>query len=115
SKFVTELWFSVRYAIEAKQFKGLTEDVLQEGCGREWGMVSASRIELEPKQKMKERMGMSPDLMDSVAYGCEGARQRGFQIARLIPAESEEEDHRWHNTLRERATRLRDSFTLTYS
>jgi hypothetical protein len=49
SKFVTELWFSVRYTIEAGQFRGLTEDVIQEGCGREWKLVAGAKTEIESK------------------------------------------------------------------
>ena len=89
SKFVTELWYSVRYTIEAGQMRGLPEDVMEEGCLRRWEMVSNNRIEIEPKSGtatkpgMKERTGRSPDLFDWLAICVEGARRRGFQIARL--------------------------------
>jgi hypothetical protein len=83
SKFVTELWFSVRLCIESNQMRELPEDVMQEGCMREWRMVAGNKIEVESKTDTKERMGRSPDLFDWLAVGIEGARQRGFTIQRL--------------------------------
>lgn len=86
-KFVTELWFSVRYAIEADQVRGLTEEVMEEGAMREWENAKDSRKELETKEEMKQRVGRSPDLFDWASICVEGARRRGFQIAKLGNAE----------------------------
>ncbi len=89
SKFVSELWFSVRYAIEAGQVRELTDEVIMEGCARIYEMVAGNRIEVEPKndpkkkEDLKRRLGKSPDLFDCLAIGVEGARQRGFSIAAL--------------------------------
>lgn len=84
SKFVSELWYSVRMIIEAGQFRGMTEDVMLEGCAREWTRVGANKIEVEPKEKMKLKTGRSPDLFDALSIGVEGARRRGFTIAALV-------------------------------
>lgn len=89
SKFVTEMWFSWRYTIEADQLRGLAEDVMAEGCARIYYMVNGNRIEVEPKndpkkkEDLKRRLGKSPDLADVAAIAVEGARQRGFKIGRL--------------------------------
>jgi hypothetical protein len=83
SKFVTELWYTVRYVIEADQMRGLPEDVMYEGCIREWKMVAGNKIEIETKDETRERMGRSPDLYDWLVTACEGARQRGFSVQRL--------------------------------
>lgn len=83
SKFVTELWFSARYVVECDQMRGLPEDVMQEGCMREYGIAAGNRIEVETKDDTKERMGHSPDLFDWLVTAVEGARQRGFKIQRL--------------------------------
>ena len=80
SKFITELWFSVRLAIESQQFRGMTESVMQEGCQREWTRSGKNKIEIETKEKMKEKTGRSPDLFDALAIGVEGARRNGFII-----------------------------------
>ena len=84
SKFVTEMWFSVRYLIEANQIGGLTEDIIHEGCMRVYETVAGNKIEVEPKADMKVRLGgKSPDKFDWLALCVEGARQRGLMIAKL--------------------------------
>lgn len=92
SKFVTELWFSVRYIIECDQMRELPEDVMMEGTLREYGLVHGNKIEIETKEDTRERMGRSPDLFDALAIMVEGARQRGFKIQKLgIKPDSVEE------------------------
>lgn len=98
SKFVSEMWFSWRYTIEADQLRGLLEDVMQEGCARIYEMVAGNKIEVEPKsdpkkkEDLKRRLGKSPDLADCCVIGIEGARQLGFVIDRLGLGIMEEED-----------------------
>lgn len=111
SKFVTELWFSVRYAIEAGQIRGLTEDVMEEGCMREWTDKNG-RKEIESKVDMKERVGRSPDLFDWLSIAVEGARRRGFQIARLANPDADASDLSWLDDLREKNQRIQKRFTL---
>lgn len=86
SKFVSELWYSVRLCIEADQFRGMTEELMFEGCLREWTMTSGGKVEVESKDKTKIRMGRSPDLFDALVAGIEGARRRGFNIGKLSNA-----------------------------
>lgn len=102
SKFITEMWYSVRMAIEARQFRGMTEDVMNEGCMREWKMVGANKIEVETKEEMKEKTGRSPDLFDALAVGVEGARQRGFIIRRLRNPSQARRDEAWKRELKRR-------------
>lgn len=83
SKFITEMWYSVRYVIEAGQMRELPLDVMAEGCWREYYTVAGDKIEVEPKDKMKERTGKSPDLFDWCAILVEGARRSGFVIDKL--------------------------------
>lgn len=90
-KFVSEMWFSARYTIEAGQMRGLLDDVMAEGCARIWEMSAGNKYKVEsknpsdPKERdtLKRRLGKSPDLFDCLVIGVEGARQRGFKIARL--------------------------------
>lgn len=82
-KRVSEFWFSVRYTVQAGQLAGLTDEVMEEFCMREWDRVSQDRIEIETKGDMKERTGRSPDLADWAAGIVEMARRRGFQISKL--------------------------------
>ncbi len=115
SKFITELWFNVRLTVEAGQFRGMTEDVMMEFAAREWTMVGANKIEVEPKWAMKEKTGRSPDLADAVAVGVHGAIQRGFVIARLQSEHRRPANDEWKRKLRERAEALRESKQLNYA
>lgn len=115
SKRVSELWFLVRLIIEAGQFRGMTEEVLQEGCMREWTLVSGNKVEVEPKAKTKVRMGRSPDIFDSLCAGVEGARQRGFVVSRLGKNNSRLQDEDWKDKLRERSLKLNRVGQLNYS
>jgi hypothetical protein len=83
SKFVTELWYSLRLAIESDQIRGLDEAVIEELCMRQWDRVANDKIEAETKLEMKKRIRKSPDLADHAAIILEGARRLGFQIQRL--------------------------------
>jgi hypothetical protein len=95
SKFVTEMWFSVRYTIEANQLRELPEDVMNEGCWREYYDVAGGKIEVEPKDEMREKKGKSPDLFDWLAVLVEMARRRGFLIQRLGIPLTEEPERGW--------------------
>lgn len=83
SKFVTELWFCVRYVVESEQLRGMTREIAREFELREWGLVSGGRVEVESKVDTRERTNRSPDIADCVATGLEGARRMGFQIMRI--------------------------------
>ena len=100
SKFVTELYWSLRLAIEADQIRGLPEDVIEEMCMREWDRVSGDRIEVESKILMKVRTRKSPDLADWAVIILEGARRRGFQISKMSNKdESQSDSNRWLSDL----------------
>jgi len=115
SRFVTELWFAMHMVIISDQMRQLPQDMAAELCRREWDYVQNSKIEIETKAEMKERTGESPDLADCGVILLEGARRRGFQIARLPGKEEEMEDASWKMDLRRRAQTLRRSYTLTHS
>jgi len=113
SKFVSEMWFTVRYIIESSQMRELPMDVADEGCMREWKLVKGDKIEVETKADMKERMGRSPDLFDWLATICEGARRLGFQIHKF---ETEQEvNDQWKYKLRERREKFKQRHSLNYA
>lgn len=114
SKFVSELWYSVRLCIEAGQFRGMTDEVMAEGCLREWTIVTGNRVEVEPKEKTKIRMGRSPDLFDGLVAGVEGARRLGFEIANLAN-EDREEGQAWIEELADRFRAQRKQKALNYA
>lgn len=114
SKFVTELWFSVRLIIEAEQFRGMTEEVMMEGCQREWGLVSGNKIEVETKKDMKLKTGRSPDLFDMLVTGVEGARRLGFKIQSIMVSDSKRANNTWKTELRQKASEFWKKGQLTY-
>lgn len=117
SKFVTEMWFSTREAIQSEQIRGLGRATAEEGQMRLYKIVSGNRIEVESKDDMKERIKKSPDLYDWFSIGVEGARRLGFKIAR-IGGEIEIEvskDRSWLTAAQDRARKLLKSKQLTHS
>jgi len=115
SKRITEFWYSVGLIITAGQFRGMTEDVMTEGCYREWKTVAGNKIEVETKSDMKEKTGRSPDLFDCLCIGVEGARQRGFLIRRLVNKDYIETDTRWKNELKRKVMESVKSKQLNYA
>lgn len=95
-RFVSELAFSVRYAVEGGQIRNLPSEVMEEFCDRKWDLVKGNKISIEPKTGtntkpgFKQRIGKSPDYADWLSIAVEGARQRGFQIKRLANIKPEE-------------------------
>jgi hypothetical protein len=116
SKFVTELWFSFAYAVEARQIRTLPNSVLDELCAREWGTVRGGKKEVEAKEFTKKRLGRSPDFADAAVIVLEGARRLGFTINKMEgPKQMRQEDDRWKNALRQRVANTRKSYTLNYA
>lgn len=114
-KLVTELYFSVRLVIISKQFRNLNRDCMWELCTREWKSSPGNKIEIESKIEMKEKCSRSPDLSDSLCISVFGARQRGFQIARLMPPEKQHPRDDWKSKLRARARALCTSGQLEFA
>lgn len=103
-KRITEYWFSVRYAVQAGQVRGMTTDTMEEFCQREWDRVKDDKIEVESKLDMKDRIGRSPDLGDWAAGIVEMARRKGFNIQKLANEDEQKNSFEW---LREMARRNR--------
>lgn len=112
SKFVTELWFSARFVIEGSQSRNLANEVVDEFCAREWKQVRGNKKEVEKKEETKKRLGRSPDMADWYVIAVEGCRRLGFQIRRMEAPKAQEDNDRWKDALRERARKLKRSFTL---
>lgn len=95
-KMVTALWFYARLVIEAKQMRNMPSEVIEEGSLREWGINRDGRVDVEPKEKTKLRMGRSPDLFDSLVVALEVARRRGFDLSSA----------RWVGTVKRNASQV---------
>lgn len=73
----TELWYSARDALLADQFKGLYPEAIRDFTARVYEFVSR-RYKIEAKDKMKVRVGHSPDDGDAVALLVDVARHNGL-------------------------------------
>lgn len=97
--FVSELWFSVYYCIVGKQMRRMQKDVASEGYKRTWkyrASLGGQKIQVEPKDEMKQRTNESPDLMDANVIALEGARRLGFELAGAkASTENDGEDDKW--------------------
>lgn len=82
-KMVSELWFALRYLIEADQCRQLSEEVAKEAYLRLWKLTSGNKMDVEPKKDLKLRLGRSCDLADALVCGIEGARRLGFALGNL--------------------------------
>ena len=56
SKFITEMWYSVREAAESRQLREFPQDAAEEFSQREWEWVAGERYELETKPEFKETL-----------------------------------------------------------
>lgn len=118
SKFVSELWFTVYYLCIGQQLRQFPKDAASEGYKREWRYTTGNRIEVETKAEMKERTNQSPDCMDCVVAGIEGARRLGFVIENMRDDRNEkreEQDADWLGKEFESHRKLVKKRELTYN
>lgn len=115
SKRITEYHFSLRYAIEGRQVRQIPKSAVEELSHREWMLVKGNKIEIEPKDETKKRLGRSPDIGDASVIACEGARRLGFIISRLQGRERMVADDRWKKDLKRRAEEFNRSYALDYT
>jgi hypothetical protein len=112
-KRISEFWFSVRYAVQSSQIRGMTQDTMEEFCQREWDRVKDDKIEIESKLDMKDRIGRSPDLADWAAGIVEMARRKGFVIAKLENNEGKSNSLQWFADLAAEQARLNQARELS--
>lgn len=72
-------------------------------CAPKWWVVSGSRIQVEPKDDIRKRLGRSPDIGDALAYCfvdlAAGAYESGYavlsgqQVAALTAPDENQEEH----------------------
>jgi hypothetical protein len=71
-----ELWDQGREYFARKMITGVTVELAQELCSREYDKIGGIKIKVESKKDMKERIGKSPDLADAFLILLELCRQR---------------------------------------
>lgn len=114
---ISQFWYQVRMCVESSQLRGLGESAMSEFCQREWGYTGANKIQVEPKPKMREKTGRSPDESDAIAIGIEGAIERGFSIVRTVApsAVHKQGSEAWKKSIERTAKRQWHSRDLNYA
>lgn len=116
SKFVTELWFSVRLVVHSRQARKFPREAAEEFNRREWRYIYDNRYELEPKDDYKLRNnGESPNNGDSLAILVEGARRLGFEIKNLRVSDGKGEEPDWLQKEQEKYRRFLRKTELNYA
>lgn len=113
-KFVSELWWSWRYIVEADQMRGLPIEIALDAQPREWRKVAGDKIEIETKKELKERTGISPDLADMLVAGIEGARRRGFELSSAAQEREDKSDDSWYEKEQQNIDKSLKTYTLAH-
>lgn len=85
SNKVSELWYACRELLASDQLKGLGEHAVKEFCSRTYEFQSRKYL-VEPKKKMKIRLGYSPDYADSTVVLVDVARHNGLRASPVAGA-----------------------------
>ena len=80
---VSELWFVGKELMRTRQIYGVSSDLAQEMCARNYDMVKTGslKVKIESKIEFKARFGRSPDLADAAFLALDCARQRMGLVA----------------------------------
>lgn len=75
---VSELWFVGKELMRTKQIFGVSSDLAQEICARNYDLIKGGslKVKIESKPEFKSRFGRSPDLADAAFLALDCARQR---------------------------------------
>ena len=101
--FVSELWFTARWFLEAGLIKGADNELIREAITRLYWEVNRKK-QIEPKGDsmrlgrrvgMKQRVGFSPDMADALCLVCELARQLGAVPKRSPSEPNQGVDRAW--------------------
>jgi hypothetical protein len=73
---VSEIWFVGREYLQSNQIRGISPSLAKELCARTYSTKARGRVQVEPKEQAKKRIGRSHDLGDSALLCLELARRR---------------------------------------
>ena len=113
-RFVTEIWWAIKLAVESNQVRSLPEEAVTELCMREWSKKEKQPITLETKDEMKKRSRRSPDFGDWSVICLEGARRLGFEIDGVKNKEESESGEDWLEREATKHRRFVRQHDLTY-
>ena len=99
---VSELWFVGKELMRTRQIFGISSDLAQEMCARNYDMVKTGslKVKIESKPEFKSRFGRSPDLADAAFLALDCARQRLGLVAIDPPKEDQGEGFKKRVTIK---------------
>jgi len=100
---VSELWFVGKELLRTKQIYGVSSDLAQEMCARNYDMTKGTgtlRVKIESKPEFKARFGRSPDLADAAFLALDCARQRLGLVAVDPPKDDKDTGFRKQVTIK---------------
>jgi hypothetical protein len=100
-RFVTELWFALKWCIVADQMRGMPQEAIDEGSLRKFEIIRGGRESVETKDEMKERGLRSPDISDAIVCALEGARRLGFPLGHHTSPAKKANSLKWLKQLKE--------------
>lgn len=87
----SELWYSGKYLLWTEQLKGITPELAQDMVSRSYE-ESGGKVRIESKEKMKLRIGRSPDKADAAFVCLDVARQRHGLTSVAKPTKTKEQE-----------------------
>lgn len=89
----SELWYSGKYLLWTEQLKGISPELAADMVNRSFA-ESNGKVKIESKEKMKERIGRSPDIGDGAFCVLDVARQRHglTSVAKAVKTKEQERE-----------------------
>jgi hypothetical protein len=99
---VSELWFVGKELMRTRQIYGISSDLAQEMCARNYDMIKSGslKVKIESKPDFKARFGRSPDLADAAFLALDCARQRLGLVAVDPPKDDQGKGYRKRVTIK---------------
>ena len=110
---VSELWFVGKELMRTRQIYGVSSDLAQEMCARNYDMVKTGslKVKIESKIEFKSRFGRSPDLADAAFLALDCARQRMGLVAVDPPKDEKDAGYRKQVTIKSLSNALNNPNT----
>jgi len=114
---VSELWFVGKELMRTRQIYGISSDLAQEMCARNYDMIKSGslKVKIESKPDFKARFGRSPDLADAAFLALDCARQRLGLVAVDPPKDDQGKGYRKRVTIKSLGGALQNSDTSLLS
>jgi len=114
---VSELWFVGKELMRTRQIYGVSSDLAQEMCARNYDMVKTGslKVKIESKIEFKARFGRSPDLADAAFLALDCARQRMGLVAIDPPKDEDGKGYKKQVTIKSLSNALNNPNTTLLS